>query len=118
MPQPTETDDIREQRPRAVCRRCTRRDRRLLRPSDRVCAGRRARARRSSATLSTTAPRRRTRRTAAVAASLGCGVPTAVADLHEGETVLDLGSGAGADVLISASRVGPSGPRDRPRHDR
>jgi arsenite methyltransferase len=36
----------------------------------------------------------------AVAASLGCGVPTAVADLHEGETVLDLGSGAGADVLI------------------
>jgi arsenite methyltransferase len=46
---------------------------------------------------------------AAVAASLGCGVPTAVADLREGETVLDLGSGAGADVLISARRVGPSG---------
>jgi arsenite methyltransferase len=46
---------------------------------------------------------------AAVNASLGCGVPTAVADLHEGETVLDLGSGAGADVLISAGRVGPSG---------
>jgi len=45
----------------------------------------------------------------AVAASLGCGVPTAVADLEEGETVLDLGSGAGADVLISARRVGPSG---------
>ena len=42
-------------------------------------------------------------------ASLGCGVPTAVADLHEGETVLDLGSGAGADVLISARRVGPAG---------
>src|SRR3954467_6429867 len=41
--------------------------------------------------------------------SLGCGVPTAVADLHEGETVLDLGSGAGADVLISAGRVGPTG---------
>jgi arsenite methyltransferase len=40
---------------------------------------------------------------------LGCGVPTAVADLHEGETVLDLGSGAGADVLISARRVGPAG---------
>jgi arsenite methyltransferase len=36
-------------------------------------------------------------------------VPTAIADLHEGETVLDLGSGAGADVLISARRVGPSG---------
>jgi SAM-dependent methyltransferase len=46
---------------------------------------------------------------AAVEASLGCGVPTAVADLHEGETVLDLGSGAGADVLISARRVGPTG---------
>src|SRR5207249_6052253 len=44
-----------------------------------------------------------------VAASLGCGVPTAVADLQEGETVLDLGSGAGADVLISAKRVGPTG---------
>ena len=46
---------------------------------------------------------------AALSASLGCGVPTAVADLHEGETVLDLGSGAGADVLISARRVGPTG---------
>jgi arsenite methyltransferase len=46
---------------------------------------------------------------AAINASLGCGVPTAVADLHVGETVLDLGSGAGADVLISARRVGPTG---------
>ncbi|MEO8686666.1 MAG: arsenite methyltransferase [Solirubrobacteraceae bacterium] len=46
---------------------------------------------------------------AAVAASLGCGVPTAVADLRPGETVLDLGSGAGADVLISAGRVAPGG---------
>jgi arsenite methyltransferase len=46
---------------------------------------------------------------AAVDASLGCGVPTAVADLHPGEVVLDLGSGAGADVLISAQRVGPTG---------
>jgi arsenite methyltransferase len=45
----------------------------------------------------------------AVGASLGCGVPTAVADLREGETVLDLGSGAGADVLISARRVGATG---------
>jgi SAM-dependent methyltransferase len=45
----------------------------------------------------------------AVNASLGCGVPTAVADLHDGETVLDLGSGAGADALISARRVGPTG---------
>ena len=43
------------------------------------------------------------------AASLGCGVPTAVAEIREGETVLDLGSGAGADVLISARRVGPTG---------
>src|ERR1700761_1054797 len=41
--------------------------------------------------------------------SLGCGVPTAVADLHPGEIVLDLGSGAGEDVLISAQRVGPTG---------
>jgi arsenite methyltransferase len=41
--------------------------------------------------------------------SLGCGVPTAVADLKPGETVLDLGSGAGADVLISARRVAPDG---------
>jgi arsenite methyltransferase len=46
---------------------------------------------------------------AAVGASLGCGVPTAVADLRPGETVLDLGSGAGADVLISARRVAPGG---------
>src|SRR5947209_8826862 len=45
----------------------------------------------------------------AINASLGCGVPTAVADLHEGEAVLDLGSGGGADVLISARRVGPTG---------
>ncbi len=45
----------------------------------------------------------------AVAVSLGCGVPTAVADLKEGETVLDLGSGAGTDVLISARRVGSTG---------
>jgi arsenite methyltransferase len=45
----------------------------------------------------------------AVLGSLGCGVPTAVADLHEGEVVLDLGSGAGPDVLISARRVAPAG---------
>jgi len=46
---------------------------------------------------------------AAALASLGCGNPTAVADLHEGETVLDLGSGGGIDVLLSARRVGPTG---------
>jgi SAM-dependent methyltransferase len=45
----------------------------------------------------------------AIGVSLGCGVPTAVAELQEGETVLDLGSGGGADVLISARRVGPTG---------
>ncbi len=46
---------------------------------------------------------------AAISASLGCGVPTAVAELQDGEIVLDLGSGAGADVLISARRVAPNG---------
>ena len=46
---------------------------------------------------------------AAVMASLGCGNPIAVADLHPGERVLDLGSGGGIDVLLSAKRVGPSG---------
>jgi ubiquinone/menaquinone biosynthesis C-methylase UbiE len=45
----------------------------------------------------------------AVSASLGCGNPVAVAELHEGETVLDLGSGGGIDVLLSARRVGPTG---------
>jgi ubiquinone/menaquinone biosynthesis C-methylase UbiE len=44
-----------------------------------------------------------------VLASLGCGNPLAVADLHEGERVVDLGSGGGIDVLLSARRVGPSG---------
>ena len=47
--------------------------------------------------------------TAAVSASLGCGNPTALAELRPGETVLDLGSGGGIDVLLSARRVGPSG---------
>jgi len=46
---------------------------------------------------------------AAVLASLGCGNPTALAELHEGEIVLDLGSGGGIDVLLSARRVGPTG---------
>jgi SAM-dependent methyltransferase len=45
----------------------------------------------------------------AVLASLGCGNPTAVAELHPGEVVLDLGSGGGIDVLLSARRVGPTG---------
>jgi len=47
--------------------------------------------------------------TSALEASLGCGNPTALAELREGETVLDLGSGAGIDVLLSARRVGPEG---------
>src|SRR5215204_4571834 len=46
---------------------------------------------------------------AAVAASLGCGNPTALIDLKPGQTVLDLGSGGGIDVLLSAKRVGPTG---------
>jgi SAM-dependent methyltransferase len=46
---------------------------------------------------------------AATLASLGCGNPTAVADLRQGETVLDLGSGGGIDVILSAKRVGPTG---------
>jgi arsenite methyltransferase len=46
---------------------------------------------------------------AAKLASLGCGNPTAVAELQDGETVLDLGSGGGIDVLLSAGRVGPAG---------
>jgi SAM-dependent methyltransferase len=45
----------------------------------------------------------------ALLASLGCGNPTALAELHEGEAVLDLGSGGGIDVLLSARRVGPTG---------
>src|SRR5438876_11481690 len=45
----------------------------------------------------------------AVLASLGCGNPTALADLHEGAVVLDLGSGGGIDVLLSAKRVGSTG---------
>ena len=46
---------------------------------------------------------------AAALASLGCGNPTAVADLHQGDVVLDLGSGGGIDVILSAKRVGPTG---------
>jgi len=45
----------------------------------------------------------------ALSASLGCGNPTALAQLNPGETVLDLGSGGGIDVLLSAKRVGPTG---------
>ena len=62
-----------------------------------------------SAPLSTRTSERDALPDAAKLASLGCGNPTAVAELHEGETVLDLGSGGGIDVLLSARRVGPSG---------
>ena len=72
------------------------------------CVGRRRRGHLRRARCTRT-PRPTEAIASALAASLGCGVPTAVADLHEGETVLDLGSGAGADVLISARRVGASG---------
>ncbi len=54
----------------------------------------------------------------AVLASLGCGNPTALARLNPGEVVLDLGSGGGIDVLLSAKRVGPDGQGVRPGHDR
>ena len=54
----------------------------------------------------------------ATMASLGCGNPTAVAELGAGETVLDLGSGGGIDVLLSAKRVGPQRQGLRPRYDR
>ena len=54
----------------------------------------------------------------AVAASLGCGNPLAVVELREGETVLDLGSGGGIDVLLSGKRVGPTRNGLRARHDR
>ncbi|MEV6505495.1 arsenite methyltransferase [Streptomyces sp. NPDC051642] len=56
-----------------------------------------------------TADERGTLPAEAVAASLGCGNPTAVAELREGDRVLDLGSGGGIDVLLSARRVGPTG---------
>ena len=64
---------------------------------------------RSSAPASTRDEDRDALPDAALLASLGCGNPTAVAELHEGETVLDLGSGGGIDVLLSARRVGPTG---------
>ena len=54
----------------------------------------------------------------AVLASLGCGNPTALIDLKPGETVLDLGSGGGIDVLLSAKRVGPYRQGIRAGHDR
>ena len=54
----------------------------------------------------------------ALLASLGCGNPTALAELKAGEVVLDLGSGGGIDVLLSARRVGPSRQSLRARHDR
>jgi arsenite methyltransferase len=54
----------------------------------------------------------------AMLASLGCGNPTALANLNSGEIVLDLGSGGGIDVLLSAQRVGPTGKAYGSRYDR
>ena len=78
---------------------------------DTCCGGRlrlRHRGLRSPPTC-TRRPRRRSCPKEAVLASLGCGNPTALAELREGEVVLDLGSGGGIDVLLSARRVGPTG---------
>ena len=78
-----------------------------------AAAARAAPTARRCSDLRRVALRRRTARsscpTPAALASLGCGNPTAVADLHEGEVVLDLGSGGGIDVILSAKRVGPTG---------
>ena len=102
----TTADELREE-----VRRSTPRPRRVARARGcgerRVLRGRRRRA--SSARRSTTIAQRAELPDAAVLASLGCGNPTAVAELREGETVLDLGSGGGIDVILSARRVGPTG---------
>ena len=74
-----------------------------------VLRRRRERRARSSARRCTTPSSAASSPTRRALASLGCGNPTAVADLHEGETVLDLGSGGGIDVILSAKRVGPTG---------
>ena len=74
-----------------------------------AAAARPSRRRTRSPAASTTSARPATSPTSAVLASLGCGNPTALADLQPGETVLDLGSGGGIDVLLSAKRVGPTG---------
>ena len=71
-----------------------------------------------SARRSTTPTSAASCRTRRCSASLGCGNPTAVAELREGETVLDLGSGGGIDVILSAKRVGPTGRAYGARHDR
>ena len=88
----------------------------LLRSGRRVITDEQTRGLRRPA--STRAPTVAALPDAAQLASLGCGNPTAVADLHEGETVLDLGSGGGIDVLLSARRVGPTRQGLRTRHDR
>ena len=88
-----------------------RRPRRVLRP------GGRGLDRRSAAGLYDTAELAELP-AEAVAGSIGCANPVALAQLAEGEDVLDLGSGGGIDVLLSARRVGPSGQGLRPGHDR
>ena len=76
---------------------------------DAAAARRAAAARIRSPRISTTRPRPRRFPAEAMLASLGCGNPTALAELQPGEVVLDLGSGGGIDVLLSAKRVGPTG---------
>ena len=115
-PTPT-TEDIRDAGARALRRGGQgreRRRRRLLRPRRILLRLRDERPRRGEEGESFGAElysgeERDSLPDAAKLASLGCGNPTAVAELHEGETVLDLGSGGGIDVLLSASRVGSTG---------
>ena len=107
----TTADELREEVRRQLrgVRPRGRRTERGLRLRERLAA---ARARRDAATFGEAlydAEQRGELPDAAALASLGCGNPTAVADLHEGETVLDLGSGGGIDVILSAKRVGPTG---------
>ena len=77
--------------------------------SDSCCSGEQAEAEARFGDLLYDAEQRGELPDAAVLASLGCGNPVAVAELREGETVLDLGSGGGIDVILSARRVGPTG---------
>ena len=94
--------------------RAGRRRQLLLRRRRGVCG----RAATRSPRISTTRRRQASCPRPALQASLGCGNPTALAELKPGETVLDLGSGGGIDVLLSARRVGPDRQGLRPRHDR
>ena len=100
------TEDIKDHSPRAIRQGGPAR----WRPGPRRRAAAARAARRPtirSRPISTPRPRPHALPAKAVLASLGCGNPTALAELHAGEVVLDLGSGGGIDVLLSARRVGP-----------